>query len=192
MLEQPRQERAVRTRLAILRAAVSVLVERGHAGTTMQRVQDRAEVSRGTLTHHFASISSLLAAAIHYIAERQVAELDAVIAAEPAPASARDVVRLLHPFMSGTLFIAGLELWSAARTSAELQAELLPAERELGKHLRRHVQGHLSDVDFGMLLALFRGLAVTSVLRTDPAKAQAELERWASLVDGDRAGRDRA
>lgn len=149
----------------------------------MQRVQDTAGVSRGTLTHHFDSIHALLAAAIQHIANEQLTEITSLVDTGRKPASAHDVVDLVRPFMSGTLFIAGLELWSAARTDAPLKAALLPAEQRLGKEVRRLLTPAVARDDLEMLFSLFRGLAVTSILREDQTIESAVLERWADLID---------
>ncbi|MFF3358821.1 ScbR family autoregulator-binding transcription factor [Streptomyces sp. NPDC002917] len=52
-----RQERSIRTREAILRAAGEVFDEFGYAGATLQAIQDRAcqRVTKGGLYHHFSS-----------------------------------------------------------------------------------------------------------------------------------------
>lgn len=183
MSVKPRQERAVRTRDHILRATTECLVDHGHTGTTMQRVQSHTGVSRGTLTYHFGSIHSLLAASIHFIAEQQLGEIRQAIEESGPPIDAQATVRLLHPFMSGQLFTAGLELWTAARTSSDLRAELLPAERKVGRELRRALSPGVPREDLDVLLALFRGLAVTSILRPEPDAAAVALHRWAEQVD---------
>ena len=59
-------ERREGTIAALLDATVRCLVTHGYAGTTTQRIQDEAGVSRGALLHHFASKSELLVAAIHH------------------------------------------------------------------------------------------------------------------------------
>lgn len=174
----------MRTRVLLIESAIACLVEHGHAGTTMQRVQDKAKVSRGTLTHHFDSIHALLAAAIQHIASGQLAEITQLVEAGNEPASAHDVVDLVRPFMSGTLFIAGLELWSAARTNFALRAAVLPAEQRLGRELRRLLGTAIDPTDLEMLFSLFRGLAVTSILRDEATTESAVLDRWADLVDG--------
>jgi AcrR family transcriptional regulator len=171
----------VRTRARLLDAAVQCLVEDGYAGTTMQRVQAAAGVSRGTLTHHFSSMHELLVAAIRHVATGQLAELQSLLRSD-----AGDPIPLLHRFMSGPMFLAGLELWVAARTNPALREALVPAEREFGQALREVLGGApgspvttLERPDLEVLLSLLRGLAITSVLREDPAMDARVLERWA-------------
>ena len=185
MTRAPRQARSTRTRERLLEATVTCLVAYGYAGTTMQRVQRGAGVSRGALIHHFATMNDLLVGAIHHVARRQLDELrDVLDALDERGGDPRTAAHLLHSFMSGPLFLAGLELWMAARTTATLREALVPAERELGRALRATLtrpdgQSTTLDVDdLQDLLVTLRGLAVTSVLRTNPVLENAMLERW--------------
>jgi AcrR family transcriptional regulator len=171
------------TRARLLSATIDCLVEHGYAGTTTQRVQDRAGLSRGALLHHFATKEALLVAAVSHVADAQVAR----VRAEAATASAATEVELLHGVMSGPLFLAGLELWQAARTEPALRAALLPAERRVGAAIRELLdelfprqERDRSEIDG--LLALYRGLALTSVLRSDAELDRRVLDLWVNRV----------
>ncbi len=48
-----KQERATRTRLALVRAAAQEIDRRGYDGTTLAQVCDAADASKGALTFHF-------------------------------------------------------------------------------------------------------------------------------------------
>ncbi|WP_351234341.1 ScbR family autoregulator-binding transcription factor [Streptomyces sp. NPDC002133] len=54
-----RQERAIRTRRAILEAAAAVFAERGYEVATISDVLERAEVTKGALYFHFPSKEDL-------------------------------------------------------------------------------------------------------------------------------------
>jgi AcrR family transcriptional regulator len=177
------QERRADTRARLLAATLDCLVEHGHAGTTTQRVQDRAGLSRGALLHHFATKDDLLVAAVSEVADRQVARLRA----EAVPGA--DPVELLRGVMSGPLFLAGLELWQAARTEPVLRAALLPAERRVGVAVREVLTGLFPGAgpdraEAEGLLALHRGLALTSVLRADPELERRVVRLWIDRVMG--------
>jgi AcrR family transcriptional regulator len=176
------QERREDTRARLLAATIDCLVEHGYAGTTTQRVQDRAGLSRGALLHHFATKEALLVAAVSHVADAQIE----AVRAEAAGGAAGEV-ELLHHVMSGPLFLAGLELWQAARTEPALRDALLPAERRVGAAVRELLselfpssQGRRVEVDG--LLALYRGLALTSVLRPDQDREQQVLDLWIERV----------
>lgn len=53
------QERAVRTRRAVIEAAASVFAERGYAAATIAEILERAGVTKGALYFHFDSKESL-------------------------------------------------------------------------------------------------------------------------------------
>lgn len=178
----------MRTRARLLDAAVSCLVEFGYAGTTMARVQTQAGVSRGTLTHHFSSMQQLLVASVQHVAAGQLAELEDLLGRREDPADIAELVRLLHRFMSGPMFLAGLELWVAARTDTALREALMPAERRFGKALRTALESPadqapvIDRADLEVLLSLLRGLAITGVLRQDPSIQQRVLTHWSATL----------
>lgn len=177
------EQRRADTRGRLLAATIDCLVEHGYAGTTTQRVQDRAGVSRGALLHHFATKEALLVAAVSHVADAQIQQ----VRAEAATGRVSSEVDLLHRVMSGPLFLAGLELWSAARTEPVLREALLPAERRVGAAVRDLVTGFFPHspqdrTEIEALLALYRGLALTSVLRPDGDLDRRVLQLWADRV----------
>lgn len=186
MPPRTRIEQREQTRQRLLEAAASCLVDYGYAGTTTQRVQDRAKVSRGALLHHFASKADLLVAALHHVADERLALIHAATnSIDPGPKAFAQVVSAIQNAMSGPPFIAALELWMSSRTDADLRAALLPAERRLGKSLREifdHALGYPDSPDarvaFDSLVVLLRGLAVTNVLREDKESTQDIVRYW--------------
>lgn len=176
-MPRTQQQRRADTRARLLAATIDCLVEHGYAGTTTQRVQDRAGVSRGALLHHFATKEALLVAAVSHVADGQIAR----VRAEAATGSPAGEVELLRQVMSGPLFLAGLELWQASRTEPALRAALLPAERRVGAAVRELFPGH-DRTRLEGLLALYRGLALTSVLRSDPDLDRDVLQLWVDRV----------
>ena len=185
MSEHAVQQRGVRTRERLLEATLTCLVNYGFASTTMQRVQNEARVSRGALVHHFASMDELLVGAVHHVAARQLDALRRAAEGLGDGATGRaQRVRLLHSVMSGPDFLAGIELWMAARTNPSLRAALVPAERELGHQIAAALtidgatSANLSRPELDDLLVTLRGLAITSVLRHDARVEHRTIERW--------------
>lgn len=182
MSSEPRQERAVRTREQILAGAVDVLVEHGYAGMTMQRVQAAAGVSRGALTHHFASMSEIAVAAVDFIAENQAEEIRGALDDDASIAAAVD---LIHEITRRPTYVAGLQLWIAARTEPMLREALQPGAHRLFRELRdalAPVTEQLDDAQFSVfldgLLSLLRGLAIGAVLRDRPDREKQVLTAW--------------
>lgn len=58
-------------RKRLIDAAIQCLVEVGYGGTTLQRVTDIADVSRGAFLHHFPTRSQLIIAVAEFAAEEQ-------------------------------------------------------------------------------------------------------------------------
>ena len=180
---------AVRRR--VVEATVECLVEHGYAGTTTQRVQVRAGVSRGALLHHFPNKPAMFLAAVQHVGEQQ--DL-AVRAAAERTVSGSDrlefAFEVLHDAMSGPLYLAGYELWMAARTDSDLRSVLTPFERTVGQNLRE-----LGVMIFGpefstqpgfptafeSLVQMFRGLALTGVLRENPDRERELIAAWRSV-----------
>ncbi|NBN65835.1 TetR family transcriptional regulator [Microvirga tunisiensis] len=65
-------------RQQILEAAIAEFQERGFAGASMDRISDRATVSKRTVYNHFASKDVLFRAIIDCLADRMTAALDVV------------------------------------------------------------------------------------------------------------------
>ena len=186
-------ERRAATRGAIVRATVACLVERGYGGTTTQEVQARAGVSRGALTHHFATKAELLLAAVDALYEDFSAHLlRAAAALPPGRARLRPAIALVWSSFDGPLFVAAMELWMAARHDPELRAALGPHERRLGAQLRQlaadivglEIAGHpRADAAYAWLITSLRGQAMTYALAPDAPRDGPHLDHWYSLVE---------
>jgi AcrR family transcriptional regulator len=186
-------ERRTATRLALVQATVDCLVELGYARTTTQEVQSRAGVSRGALTHHFTTKADLMLAAVDHLYEEfsaSVREAAAGLPDDPA-ARARLGVELIWERFDGPLFVAAMELWTAARTDPELRAALLPHERRLGQQLRgltaevfgADVGGHpMSEAVYQVLLTSMRGQAMTYWLQPDAPRTGPHVRHWQAIV----------
>ncbi len=172
-------ERSAETRRLINLATIRSLVEAGYASTTTSAVCDRAGVSRGALTHHFASKQEMMTSAIIHLSEIQEQELSASARnLADGPHRTRAVISLLWDNFRSDLFYASLELWNASRTDPTLRDALYEAERSLGQRHRALVAELFGDPlashpQFGRTMEItfrqLRGAAVTRILRQDPA-----------------------
>ncbi len=185
-----RREQHAKTHAALLDATIRCLVDHGYAGTTTQRIQEQAGVSRGALLHHFASKSELLVAAIHHIADRRLDDFGELVdGLGDGPESLPKMVHAVRSAMTGPPFQAAMELWAASRTDPQLRDALLPAEKRLGAALRTHFERHAGIPDpesartaFESLMALVRGLELTRLLRADSTLADRVVDDWLNNV----------
>ena len=187
-------ERRTATRSALVRATVDSLVELGYARTTTQEVQSRAGVSRGALTHHFTAKADLVLAAMDHLYEEfseSVRKAAAELPDDPAT-RIRLGIELIWERFHGPLFVASMELWTAARTDAELRAALLPHERRLGAQLRelsaevfgeRVARHPASEAVYQVLLTSMRGQAMTSFLQPEAPRSGPHLQHWRAILE---------
>ncbi|MFI7586927.1 TetR/AcrR family transcriptional regulator [Spongisporangium articulatum] len=193
------EERRAQTRSALRQATIDCLVELGYARTTTAEVLARAGVSKGAMSHHFASKADLMLAAMDDL----YAELDDRMRAQQqnlpsGPERVRHAVELLWSTFEGPLFPAAMELWTAARTDAALREALGPHERELGRQLRVLLRDMLGPalVDeagfepaYRLLLTSMRGYALSRPVRA--ARGEDVLvDDWVRIVT-DLVGRPR-
>jgi len=186
-------QRRASTRAALLQATIDCLIELGYAGTTTNEVQQRAGVSKGALTHHFASKAELLLAAMDHLYDDFSAGIRNAAAALPVGEERiRPAIRTLWGRFDGPLFLAAMELWVAARTDPELRVALLPYERRLGGQLRAladelfgdAISGHPSaDTIYQVLLTSMRGQAMTYALKPEAPRDGPHLQHWFALVE---------
>lgn len=166
-------ERSSATRQALLDATIASLVEDGYANTTTSRVAERAGVSRGAHLHHFQTRQALVAEAIEHLSRRRGEEL--LAAADALPHGRGRVAAgldLVWSSYASPLYQAALDLWTCARTDAELRAHLTDVERELDRQTlelaRRLFPDRADRRDFERLVemsvATIRGLALLDTL----------------------------
>jgi AcrR family transcriptional regulator len=140
MVESPaswQQQKSAETRLRILDATVSCLVEHGYSGLSTHAVTQRAGLSRGAMHHHYASRMELVAAVIEYtFYGRMERFLDdyAVAMRGRHTGSVPEVATLCYwKCVQTPEYAAYLELAVAARTDAELNSFFVPVAAKFDK-----------------------------------------------------------
>ena len=155
-------------------------------------MQRRAGVSRGALTHQFASKAELVLAAVDHLYEEFSASVREAAAGLPDESAARVRLglELIWQRFHGPLWVA-MELWTAARTDPGLRAALLPHERRLGGQLRQlavevfgeEIARHpAAESMYRVLLTSMRGQAMTYALQPDAPREQF-LPHWLTILE---------
>jgi AcrR family transcriptional regulator len=187
-----RDDQSLATRTRLLDMAVESLIESGFASTSAVGVQKRAGVSRGALLHHFPTREALFTAAVQRLVQANLDAMREELASAPAGHDpvARGM-RVLRRSSQRPSFGAELELWSAARTDAQLRAALRAAERTALGELHSMI-----DEVFGpeivalphyrlvvdLTVQLIRGLTVTGSLYERVGREEPLIEQWAGVV----------
>lgn len=182
------EERRTATRTRLLDAAVECLLELGYSSTTFADVQERADLARGTLLHHFPTKNDLIVGAMGHLATRRIEQFR--VEAELIPPSKDRVHALVDLAWSGLHspeFFCAAELWMAARTDADLRKALLPVEAstfaDLQDGLTTILGTELADDPrtptlVGMTIDLLTGLSLAAMLTGDLGEREKLLARW--------------
>jgi len=186
--EPPRwqQRKAAATRRLILDAATGCLVEGGYARLTTVEVLKKANVSRGAMHHHFATLSDLVAALIDHVLHKRLERflsdyLSALRDSDPA-AAIKVAIDVHWQSLKTPEFTAYLELVIAARTDPDLSALLVPATRQFEVTWLREVERVIPQWEGAydaMLLAndvaaaLHLGLLINRPFIAEPARREA-------------------
>jgi len=182
------EERSQETRAKLIEATLDCLYEVGAARTSTNMVAERAGVSRGALTHHYASKEDLLADAVDHHLHDATDDIRSL--AEDVRAQVLDfdgfLDRLCEMFL-GRLLIIALEHIAEARHNEHLKMRLVAVVRDFHAELDSIWREFFSSADMtdtdvetslDMTLCLFRGMGLQTVLRDDPAYYARLLAAW--------------
>ncbi len=164
-------------------AALTVIAERGVAGTTHREIARVADVPLGSMTYHFTSLDEVLAEAFGRHADRAADVFDGrMAAAHDRAAAVEAVVRLVTDDLlgssgSGADLLRAVELYAAAARNPALRA----VTQAWMARSRRALELHFDPVTARELDALIEGLVLHSALSTDPmtpAQIRHAIERF--------------
>jgi TetR/AcrR family transcriptional regulator, regulator of biofilm formation and stress response len=166
----------------LIDAALTVIAERGVAGTTHREIARAADVPLGSMTYHFASLDEVLAEAFTRHADTVARVFDERMGAAPDRAAAIDaVVALVAEDLLGTAagrdLVLSVELYVAAARNPALKA----VTQAWMARSRRALEQHFDPTTARELDALIEGLVLHSALSTDPmtpAQIRHAIERY--------------
>lgn len=178
-------ERSAAMRQRLLDATIDCLVTYGYAGTTTQRVAQRAGVTRGAQIHHFKAKEDLVAAAIEHLAHRRAEKAIADVGTiKDNPDVVTAILDFLWSLHQGPIFVATIELWIASRTDRALAAQIERVEPVVNAGVFAAIvqllpdqaaQRELRHAAYTTMDAI-RGLLISSFVDQDEARLQG---RWA-------------
>ncbi|MFH9863780.1 ScbR family autoregulator-binding transcription factor [Streptomyces sp. NPDC017202] len=182
-----KQERAIRTRRAIVEAAGAVFDEHGYTSTTIAMVLERAQVTKGALYFHFASKEALAQAVLN--------EQVPFGAVPPQPCKLQEIVdmtfvvarRLLdNALLRGSVRLAvdqetpsGVDHGEPFRQWAQALTDLLEAARQRGELLPTVKPAETVE----LLVGTFTGIQLMSRALSDRADLGDRLAvMWAHIL----------
>jgi len=151
-----RRRRGAESRQAIIEAAIACIASRGLCTTTLDRVAERAQVSRGLVVFHFKSKSRMLVDVLNYLSVEYSAGWDAILARPDVAPSEKLLSLLEYDVRFGGERPDYLSVWNAfwgeAKGSTLYREVSLPRDERYGGDLRATLaalieQGGYDDVD---------------------------------------------
>jgi len=193
-----KQWRTERARHKICEAVIDCLDERGYAETSINRVQERAGVSRGALTHHFPSKEELMVATVEQLlapvrgpAGRKRAKQSSKLGIGRAGGIEKDLVRLWERVVNTKEGRALVEILVAARTDERLPERIAPALSRYNDEFNREVlklyqSDALDDEDVVTLWTIcrifVRGLHIQERFEPKPGRTSKIMKRFAQII----------
>lgn len=182
-------------------AVVLCLDRHGYADTSINRIQELADVSRGALTHHFPSKQDLVAETANRLLRRAVKALDRrrSPAAISAKQSAETDVDVIETYLFGTWKQvvdtkegrALVEILMATRTDPELHRQLADQLVEWDRRISESIatlfvstSGDEEDVKivWSICRTFLRGLIIQQRYTGDPETLDVFMKRFARMV----------
>ncbi|SFU10450.1 TetR/AcrR family transcriptional regulator [Sedimentitalea nanhaiensis] len=189
------EQRSEDTRRRVCDAAVSCLDDMGYSETSIQRVQERAEVSRGALMHQFATKEDLMADTLSRLlaptrtGKSQNAARRNTVAR--GVSMENDLLSLWSKVVDRPEGRAMVEILVTARTDKKLRDKVEPVLKKYNDDinqdiLRVYQSTNGTDEDVVELWAIcrvfLRSLHLQERFTSDPEAAQKMISRFAKLV----------
>jgi AcrR family transcriptional regulator len=155
---------------ALLRTACDVILERGLPNTRTADVATAAGVSQALVFYHFESKDRLVAQAFAYAAEKDLEQLDRILAGRSRPlAKLRRILRMYAPAGSPKGWAMWIDGWAESMRAPELEAVSRRLDLRWKEALTEVIRAGVDDGSFTCddpraaawrLMALLDGLAV--------------------------------
>lgn len=191
-----KEMQALATRKRIVRAVIDCLDELGYAETSINRIQERAGISRGALTHHFPSKEELMVVT----AERLLRPT--LVPQRSGPRGARtpeqrratieaDIVWMWERLVDTREGRALLEILIAARTDEALKARISQTFIGWNRAINDSLVANYLNLGMGddeqreiwtMCRVFLRGLNTQNQFEPDEEMRRALVRRFAAMI----------
>ena len=191
---QAEKSRQMRSRL--FEATLDCLQKYGYHGTSLARILETANVSKGAWNHHFKSKKELIALAAESMLKQALEagkkDIHNVAFLEEKDRIASVLSYYWKNYHQGKRRDVWIEVYTAVRTDAELREYLSPIIHRFHASLNNFWREHfvLTDRDsntsievvMNLMLYLTRGMAIHSIVLDDPDYYRALRRQWTEMV----------
>lgn len=170
------QERAERTRRAVIDETVRYILDEGFAAPSVRRITERVGLTWGVVQYHFGDLGGLLMAVV----DQGITELTEALedlrhetADLPADRRTEVVVEALWRAFSSPTSMAALEILVATRAARDssVNAQLSQTMRqftELGRHLGEDLDAPQATEIGNLIWAALRGIVLAQLVSAQP------------------------
>jgi AcrR family transcriptional regulator len=186
------KERSAETSARLMSATIDLLHDRGLTRISTSEIAQAAGVSRGALTHHFASREAIISASVADLLARVTRDLHRFAEEFVARGGASDeIVDYIWTMMSDRLFYVTMEYLPEARHNDAFRADLVPVVRDFHDGLdaiwtalaaRTGVAPDHARIVMNTTMCLVRGMIAQTVLRQDRRYYTDMLDFWKAQV----------
>jgi AcrR family transcriptional regulator len=177
----------------ILDAVLAILAQKGISGVSMRAVAAEAGVALGLVNYHYTDKTSLIAAALRQVGERDLVIFDQDPALPPADRVLAALRRVVDPeFLTVEYLALRLQLWALApvdeefaRINSTAQATYRARLASLIQEARPSLAADDCDLRAAKILVVQNGIWLTSLLGFDADLVRRSLERTEELALGD-------
>ena len=170
------QERAERTRRAVIDETVRYILDEGFAAPSVRRITERAGLTWGVVQYHFGDLGGLLMAVVDQGITELTEALDRLrheTAHLPAERRTEVVVDTLWQAFSSPTSMAALEILISTRAArdSEVNAQLSDTMRqftELGRHLGEDLDAPQTTEIGNLIWATLRGIVLAQMVSPQP------------------------
>lgn len=147
-------ERTKKSKETICNAAIWCLDKYGYAEASIQRITEKADVSRGALTHHFPSKEDLIVESVERLLQRT---MNVGWQEQHPETNIRDILKWIWKNLDTSQGRALVEVLMASRTddalNARISQNLIKWNTTIGENLLRN--GGVNGPDDGEIVLLF-------------------------------------
>lgn len=170
------QERAERTRRAVVDETVRYILDEGFAAPSVRRITERAGLTWGVVQYHFGDLGGLLMAVVDQGLTELTEALDGlrdVTATLPTDRRTEVVVDAMWQAFSSPTSMAALEILISTRAArdSDVNAQLSTTMRqftELGRHLGEDLDAPQATEIGNLIWATLRGIVLAQMVSPQP------------------------
>lgn len=187
-MQRRQDQKSAETRTLLMEATIRLLLRQGYLRLTTPDIAVEAGVSRGALTHHFASKEELIASALEHQLRLVIVEMKSFVEGSVGRPNPSDlVIDYLWELMTSGLYYTTLEYLPELRHNASFKARMIPVVKEFHSALDEvwatlarpeGIDPDRARVMLNTTMCLIRGMVQQTIVRDDADYFRELLAFW--------------